>query len=85
MQSESPSSSNNPLRGIVSDEVYESLVEQGLLNDRAIRDYQIRQQFKKLREQRVPTSDAIDRLREKYPYLQFDTIRKIAYGLNNRS
>ena len=34
-----------------------------------------------INEKSVRASDAIDQLREDYPYLQFDTIRKIVYQL----
>lgn len=40
----------------------------------------IRKKFNMLRSQKVRTSDAIDALREEYPYLQFDTIRKIVHN-----
>lgn len=71
----------NPLADLISDEIYELLNSRGLINEKSVRDYQIRKKFKSLREQKVSASDAIDRLREDYPYLQFDTIRKIVYQL----
>lgn len=71
----------NPLADLISDEIYELLDSRGLINEKSVRDYQIRKKFKTLREQKVSASDAIDRLREDYPYLQFDTIRKIVYQL----
>jgi len=37
-----------------------------------------------MRHREVAAYDAIEKLREEYPYLQFDTIRKIVYKLNNR-
>jgi hypothetical protein len=72
---------NNPLSDLISDEIYELLESRGLINEKSVRDYQIRKKFKSLREERVSASDAIDQLREDYPYLQFDTIRKIVYQL----
>ncbi len=72
---------NNPLADLISDEIYELLNSRGLINEKSVRDYQIRKKFKYLREQKVSASEAIDRLREDYPYLQFDTIRKIVYQL----
>jgi hypothetical protein len=70
----------NPLSDLISDEVYELLNSRGLINDRAVRDYEIRKKFKSLRAQKFRTGDAIDSLREEYPYLQFDTIRKIVHN-----
>lgn len=70
----------NPLSDLISDEIYELLTAKGLINERSVRDYQIRKKFKILRSQKIRTGDAIDTLREEYPYLQFDTIRKIVHN-----
>jgi hypothetical protein len=74
----------NPLQGLISDEVYSILDEHKLLSEKAIRDYHIRQQFREMRKDGVPAYEAIEQLREQYAYLQFDTIRKIVYGLGRR-
>jgi hypothetical protein len=71
---------SNPLSDLISDEIYNLLNSRGLINDRAVRDYIIRKKFKALRSQKYRTGDAIDTLREEYPYLQFDTIRKIVHN-----
>lgn len=70
----------NPIADIISDEIYDLLLSKGLINERAVRDYIIRKKFKQLRAQKLRTGDAIDSLREEYPYLQFDTIRKIVHN-----
>jgi len=70
----------NPIGDLISDEVFDLLFTRGLINERAVRDYQIRKKFKTLRSQKLRTGDAIDSLREEYPYLQFDTIRKIVHN-----
>lgn len=70
----------NPLRDLISDEVYELLTSKGLINEKSVRDYEIRKKFKMLRATKIKTGDAIDSLREEYPYLQFDTIRKIVHN-----
>ncbi len=74
----------NPLSGLISDEVYSLLSDHNLLSEKAIRDYQIRKQFRVMRKQNIPAYEAIEQLREQYAYLQFDTIRKIVYGLGKR-
>ncbi|MFN3596788.1 MAG: hypothetical protein ACK41D_05915 [Rubricoccaceae bacterium] len=74
----------NPLSGLIPEDLYVFLSENGLLNEKGIRDFQLRQQFRELREEGVPANDAIEELRERHPYLQFDTIRKIVYGLRRR-
>lgn len=75
----------NPLSGLVPSNVYALLEEHNLLNEKGVRDYQIRQQFLSMRSDNVPASEAIEELRGQHPYLQFDTIRKIVYGLRRRS
>ena len=69
----------NPLSDLISDDVYEILNQNGLINHKSVRDYHIRKTFKKLRLTKISAGDAIDKIRSKYPYLQFDTIRKIVY------
>ena len=71
----------NPISDLISDEIYEILESRDLINQKSVRDYQIRKKFKDLRQHKYSASDAIDMLREEYPYLQFDTIRKIVYQI----
>jgi hypothetical protein len=73
---------DNPIAELISDDIYELLVEHGLIDEKAVRDYQIRKQFKQLRAGKVSASDAIDAIREQYQYLQYDTIRKIVYQIS---
>ncbi|NWF51312.1 MAG: hypothetical protein HXY49_12310 [Ignavibacteriaceae bacterium] len=80
MEKEEVKKIDNPLAELISDDIYELLLSKGLINERSVRDYQIRKKFKRLRESKVRTGDAIDMLRSEYPYLQFDTIRKIVHN-----
>jgi hypothetical protein len=73
---------DNPLSELISDDIYELLNSHGLIDEKSVRDYQIRRTFKSLRASKVSAGDAIDTIRERYPYLQFDTIRKIVYQIN---
>lgn len=73
---------DNPLSDLISDEIYDLLDSHGLIDEKAVRDYQIRKRFKLLRSTKVSAGDAIDTIREDYPYLQFDTIRKIVYQIS---
>lgn len=70
---------NNPIPELIDDEVYGLLNSRGLINEKSVRDYLIKKRFKDMRDSKVRASEAIDTLREEYPYLQFDTIRKIVY------
>ena len=74
----------NPLAGLIDHQIYDLLDAHNLLNEKGVRDYQIRKRFREMRRQNVPAYDAIENLREEYPYLQFDTIRKIVYKLNGK-
>jgi hypothetical protein len=72
-------STENPIPELINDEVYDLLSSRGLINEKSVRDYLIKKRFKNMRQSKIRASDAIDSLREEYPYLQFDTIRKIVY------
>ncbi|MBK8944573.1 MAG: hypothetical protein IPM32_04795 [Ignavibacteriae bacterium] len=70
----------NPLAELISDEVYSVLESRGLINQKSVRDYLIRKRFDNLREKEISAGDAIEKIQEDYPYLQFDSIRKIIYN-----
>ena len=72
----------NPLSDLISDDIYELLDSNGVIDEKAVRDYQIRKRFKQLRASKISAGDAIDTIREDYQYLQFDTIRKIVYQIS---
>ncbi len=71
----------NPLSDLISDDIYELLDSHGVIDEKAVRDYQIRKKFKQLRASKISAGDAIDTIRGDYQYLQFDTIRKIVYQI----
>lgn len=73
----------NPLSELIPDDIYSLLTSRGLIDEKSVRDYIIRKKFKTFRSNKVNASEAIERLREEYPYLQFDTIRKIVYQPKN--
>ena len=74
---------DNPLKELINDDVFELLRSHALLDEKAIRDYQIRKMFKEMRKE-LSAGDAIDKIRDMYPYLQFDTIRKIVYQISSK-
>lgn len=82
MQAMTEQAIENPLDGLISNDIYDVLDNHNLLSEKGVRDYQIRNAFRIMRRENVPAYDAIEMLREEYPYLQFDTIRKIVYKLN---
>jgi hypothetical protein len=75
------SASDNPLRDLIDDGTFEELSRHKLFSEKALRDYQIRRLFKTMRNE-MSAGDAIDKIREMYPYLQFDTVRKIVYQIS---
>ncbi len=72
---------DNPLSDIIDDQTFLSLERHKLFSEKAIRDYQIRRMFKDMRSS-MSAGDAIDKIRDMYPYLQFDTVRKIVYQIS---
>ena len=70
----------NPLSELISDDIYELLDSRGLINQKSVRDYMIRKRFDTLRKNDLSAGDAIERIQKDYPYLQFDSIRKIIYN-----
>lgn len=75
------SKAENPLSDLIDDKIYELLSSKGLIDEKSVRDYQIHRKFKELRNIKLSVTDAIETIREEYPYLQFDTIRKIIYQI----
>jgi len=69
----------NPLGEIISDEQFEQLMNEGLLNPMRVRDRTIKARYDEMRIGKPLSSDkCIEKIRdEEYPYLTFETIRKI--------
>jgi hypothetical protein len=68
----------NPLKPHIPDSVFQFLIEHNLLREKGVRDYQIRKRFRELRHT-YSTQQALEILQDEYPYLQYETIRKIIY------
>lgn len=81
--SQSLQDNQNVLSDLVSDDIFYTLQEYGLFDEKAIRDYHIRKSFKRFRED-MSTNQAIEKLQQLYPYLQFDTLRKIVYKVSKK-
>ena len=71
---------DNPLREFIDDDTYSLLEKNKLFSEKALRDFKIRRLFRDMRNE-MSAGDAIDAIREMYPYLQFDTVRKIVYQI----
>lgn len=75
---------NNPIAHIVTDDLYNRLENLDLLNLKKIRDYEMRFMYEDFKKE-MNATDAIERVREEFPYLQFDTVRKIIYSVKPSS
>ena len=71
----------NPICQIVPDDLYQKLLKLNLINQKVIRDFEIKRRYLALREEGHRSADAIEKLLEDYSYLQFDTVRKIIYSV----
>ena len=74
----------NPFPYLIADDIYELLYSEGFIKDIPIRDFLIRKQFRQLRAQKIRHIDAIYIIQDDYKFLQFDTLRKIAYGFSQK-
>ena len=72
----------NPLKDYLDNEKFKLLWEKGFLNERAIRDFYIREKFGVLKEELKP-KQIIDMLQREFSYLSSETIRKIVYSKGN--
>lgn len=72
---------SNPIRQILPDDIFRMLLELNLINRKVLRDFEIKRQYKSFRRSGYKSAEAIEALLEMYPYLQFDTVRKIIYSI----
>jgi hypothetical protein len=72
---------SNPIRQILPDDLFSVLLELNLINRKVLRDFEIKRKYKLMRRQGLKSTEAIDSLLDQYPYLQFDTVRKIIYSI----
>jgi hypothetical protein len=79
MENQELNNKNNPLNDLITDETYELLNSRGLFDETSVRDRLIRRKFRMMRDQKYTVGDAIEILLTEYPYLQFDTIKKIVH------
>jgi hypothetical protein len=71
----------NPIANIVPDNMFHALLGMNLLNRKTIRDIEMKRKYNDLRNSGISSIHAIDYLLQEYPYLQFDTMRKIIYSV----
>jgi len=74
----------NPLADLIDDTTFAMLQQHKLIDQKSLRDYQIRKSYREMRE-KMSAGDAIDKLQQMHPYLQFDTIRKIVYQMSPKA
>jgi len=72
---------SNPIRQILPDDLFRVLLELNLINRKVLRDFEIKREYKALRRKGLKSAEAIEDILGQYPYLQFDTVRKIIYSI----
>ena len=72
---------SNPIRQILPDDLFSMLLELNLINKKVLRDFEIKREYKRLRKDGIKSAEAIEDILGRYPYLQFDTVRKIIYSI----
>ncbi len=72
---------SNPIKQIVNDDLYIKLIQLNLLNEKVIRDFEIKRRYLEFRHSGLRSAEAIEAVLDDYPYLQFDTVRKIIYSV----
>ncbi|MCB0279271.1 MAG: hypothetical protein KDD94_07205 [Calditrichaeota bacterium] len=71
---------SNPFPNLLTDSVFKTLFDLDLLNEKKLRDYEMRSKYEMYKSS-MNATDAIEKVREEYPYLQTDTVRKIIYSV----
>ena len=69
----------NPLDDLISKETFDLLNEEGLLNKKKVREYQMITKFRQLKAKDITTQAALGMLMEEFPDLCFETIKKLIY------
>lgn len=71
----------NTLPEILTDAEFANLTKFRLLNEKAIRDYRIKEKYQELKKS-YSSNKSFELISLKYPELKTDTIRKIIYSKN---
>ncbi len=69
----------NPLRSLMKDNVFEQLSELNLIDANGLRNFVIREKYRKLRSQEFKSKEAMDIIHLEYKNLAYNTIRKIIF------
>jgi hypothetical protein len=75
---------DNPIPELLSDELFMLLDSHDLFDTTKIRNYKMRKEYKSLREMHLKQCDAIELMLKDYPYLQFESIKKIVVSGERR-
>ena len=49
------------------------------LNEKKVRNQEIRRKYAEYRKAKISQPEALEKLRVEYPYLQWETVRKLVY------
>lgn len=71
---------SNIISDIVDDATFKKLFDSRLLDAISLRNYAIRKQYRRLREKNMPSPSCLELIQQEYPYLNFDSLKRIVYG-----
>lgn len=70
---------SNPLGELIADDIYHLLKDEGLLDRRAIREFQMETRYRELIKTGITSKDAISLIFTEFPDLEYPAINKILY------
>lgn len=71
---------DNPLADLLTDKKFEELQKRGLLSKIGVRNHYMKNLFAQERAKGRDVNEAIEEVRCRFPYLLFDSIKKIVSG-----
>jgi hypothetical protein len=69
---------DNPIVDLIDDETYETLNSRGLLNKKAVQNYQVQKRFDQLIDEGCNLKDSIATLQKEFQFLDFSIINKLS-------
>lgn len=67
----------NPISDLIPDDTYDLLNSFKLFNENAIRNRMMKRKFDECRAAKMTQAQAVEAVRESYPHLSFESVRKI--------
>ena len=65
---------------VMTEDDFNKMISDGLATPARLEHIEMKIMYRELRKAGIRAGDAIDKVRDRYSHLQFDTIRKIVYN-----